>query len=163
MNYEGIEAHAVNTACVLAYKMCYSSWFNNYEREDIKQELIIEYLIKIKGYDETKGERKTYINAIMVNKARDMLRSRKAKKRGQNCEVLMEFESDFYDEKNLVEAFENKYDVAKIMGFLNVDEKALCLCLMQDMSINETIKKCNIGKSKFYRILKRIREKLVTS
>lgn len=101
----------------------------------------------------------------MLNKSRDMLRKRRAQKRGKNCEVAIEWDSDYYDwsEKfdDPVATFENRFDIDKIMGFLDEHEKALCLCLIQGLSINETIKKLGIGKSKFYRIMEGIRRKIL--
>lgn len=164
MRYKGIDEHAVKTACFFAFKLTRGIWFKSYEKEDIEQELIIEYLIKKKEFDSSRGSKNTYINAVMLNKARDMLRKRRAEKRGINCEVLLEWDSDYYDwsEKfdDPVAIFENRFDIDKIMGFLDEYEKALCLCLIQGLSINETIKKLGIGKSKFYRIMEKIRRKL---
>ena len=73
MKYTGIYQHAIETACFLSFKMTRSKWFNDYEREDIEQELILEYLIKISKYDDDRGSPNTFINAVMVNKARNML------------------------------------------------------------------------------------------
>lgn len=164
MKYTGIDEHAVNTACFFAFKLTSGIWFKSYEKEDIEQELIIEYLIKIKDFNPTRGAANTFINAIMVNKARDMLRKRKVQKRGRNCEVAIEWETDYWDDSDCTEQkirdFENQYDLNKIMGFLGEDEKALCLCIMQGLSINETIKKLGIGKSKFYKTMEGIRRKI---
>lgn len=164
MRYKGIDEHAVKTACFFAFKLTSWIWFKSYEKEDIEQELIIEYLIKKKEFDSSRGSKNTYINAVMLNKARDMLRKRRAEKRGRNCEVPLEWETDYWDDSDCTEQkirdFENQYDLNKIMGFLDEYEKALCLCLMQGLSINETIKKLGIGKSTFYKTMERIRRKI---
>ncbi|MFI3241734.1 MAG: sigma-70 family RNA polymerase sigma factor [Alphaproteobacteria bacterium] len=158
MNYKGINSDAVSTASFFAYKLTLTNKFQYHEREDIKQELILDYLIKCQKYNPSKGEMKTFVNAIMVNKAKDLLRERRHK----IIEVILDSddkicENSIMQDNNAIITVENNCDVKKIMSFLSAKEKALCLSIIEGLSISQAIKKCGVGKSTYYAMLNKIK------
>jgi DNA-directed RNA polymerase specialized sigma24 family protein len=75
--YDGIEPYAVRTAIYFADKLIQGSYFNQADREDIVQELILHYLLKAKEYDKSRSAVGTFIFECMQNYAISLLRIKK--------------------------------------------------------------------------------------
>lgn len=73
--YGGVDSYAVSYTSYKARVLLRTPHFNKDDLEDIKQELMLAYLLAWPGFDPSKGHPKSFIKTVINNRAAEMLRS----------------------------------------------------------------------------------------
>lgn len=172
--YDGIEPYAVRTAIYFADKLIQGSYFNQADREDIVQELILHYLLKAKKYDKSRGSEGTFIFECMRGKARNLLDEKKALKRSggmeitfsdlirdedDNLEDLFSLISSDSDVTSPFDDYQNKelsYLLARVKKHLSDEEIKVCN-LLEKTNPYQICLEMGISRRKFDKILERIK------
>lgn len=79
--YGGVDSYAVSYTSYKARVLLRTPHFNKDDLEDIKQELMLAYLLAWPGFDPSKGHPKSFIKTVINNRAAEMLRELEAQKR----------------------------------------------------------------------------------
>lgn len=79
--YGGVDSYAVSFASYKARVLLRTPHFNKDYLEDIKQELMLAYLLAWPSFDPNKGHPKSFIKTVINNRAAEMLRELEAQKR----------------------------------------------------------------------------------
>lgn len=79
--YGGVDSYAVQYTSYKARVLLRTPHFNRDDLEDIKQELMLAYLLAWPSFDQNKGHPKSFIKTVINNRAAEMLRELEAQKR----------------------------------------------------------------------------------
>lgn len=130
---------------------------------DLTQDIFINVLKSIHGYDEKKANFRTWLYRIATNRLVDYYRSRSYK----YSNTLVSIDNiQIFNEKDLEITVENREDVKMIITAVNgldiLSQQIFRLKIFADYTFNKISKVLNIPestvKTRYYSILKKIRE-----
>jgi RNA polymerase sigma factor (sigma-70 family) len=86
--YGGVDLYAVKHVSFKARVLLRTPHFNKDDLEDLEQELMLAYLLAWTSFDPDKGNPKSFIKAVVNNRAAEMLREAEAQKRWTGLKTL---------------------------------------------------------------------------
>ena len=86
--YSGVDSYAAFFVSIKAKVLIRTPHYSVDDIEDIKQELLLAYLLAWPSFDPGKGNPKSFIKAVINNRAAEMLREADAQKRWTGLKTL---------------------------------------------------------------------------
>jgi RNA polymerase sigma factor (sigma-70 family) len=86
--YGGVDLYAVKHVSFKARVLLRTPHYTHDDLEDIEQELMLAYLLAWPSFDPDKGNPKSFIKAVVNNRAAEMLREAEAQKRWTGLKTL---------------------------------------------------------------------------
>ena len=86
--YGGVDSYAVKHVSFKARVLLRTPHFNKDDLEDLEQELMLAYLLAWPSFDPDKGNPKSFIKAVVNNRAAEILREAEAQKRWTGRKTL---------------------------------------------------------------------------
>jgi len=86
--YSGVDSYAASFVSFKAKVLIRTPLYTNDDLEDIEQELMLAYLLAWPSFDPGKGNPKSFIKAVINNRAAEMLREAEAQKRWTGLKTL---------------------------------------------------------------------------
>lgn len=86
--YRGVDSYAASFVSFKAKVLIRTPHYTHDDLEDIEQELMLAYLLAWPSFDPDKGNPKSFIKAVVNNRAAEMLREAEAQKRWTGLKTL---------------------------------------------------------------------------
>ena len=86
--YSGVDSYAAFFVTIKAKVLIRTPHYTIDDLEDIKQELLLAYLLAWPSFDPDKGNPKSFVKAVINNRAAEMLREAEAQKRWTGLRTL---------------------------------------------------------------------------
>jgi len=87
-NYKGINQYVINQVQYHARSLIRHPSIHGFEVEDLEQEMMLDYLLRIKSYDQKKASFNTFVDRILNHKCASIIENAKAQKRGSGMGEL---------------------------------------------------------------------------
>jgi RNA polymerase sigma factor (sigma-70 family) len=182
-NYEGLDAVMAETIRIKSLSLVGKAGFTRDDLDDIRQELTLDLLTRLPGYDHEKSAFGTYVNDVVDNGIASMLEARNSAKRDWKIrndslnDDVPEAENEWIEQIQIVSpedlpwngdgSLNSPFDqcdqnvvLSKAMDNLSPRQRMLCR-LLACKNVSEISSLMGISRQALYRKIARIRKKLL--
>lgn len=178
-SYKGLDEYASTFSRVKARQLARLAGYSNADRDDIEQELLLEYILKIRQYDPSKGKKSTFVSSILERRISTLMEHRFAQRRDCRVEIALTaepFSEDYDNSKNLHDGIdldrwlinacqesnmnsinELRIDIQKVLATLPTTLRDLCERL-HGSTLQEISRDTGVSRHALYARMKKIRE-----
>lgn len=164
--YNGIDSYAVSYSAYKATILIKTPHFSYNDFEDLQQELILAYLYAESSFDETKGDKRSFIKTVINNTANRIIETVETSKRWSGINEISLFET--VDEKKYL--FETLPDENAYISDDSINLELIAKDMPEDLkelmeylklyTIREISEKTGIAEQTMFSRLKRLRKYL---
>lgn len=182
-SYEGFEAYAVETIRIKALSLVGKAGFTRDDIDDIRQELTLDLLLRVPGYNPEKSAFNTFVSDLVDNGIARMIEARNAAKRDwktrndslnddvqgaenewiEQIQIVSQEALPWNDGESLISPFDQsdqKISLSKAIEGLSPKQHALCL-LLSKKNVSEIASETGISRPALYRMIAGIRKRLL--
>jgi RNA polymerase sigma factor (sigma-70 family) len=178
-NYSGVDSYAAFFIAYKAKALTRMPIFTKDDYEDLQQELMLAYLHAWPSFDPDKGDRRSFIKAVVNNASRNIVIAAEAQKRwmGISPVSLSDLITDYDDSLTLADTISNedglwgdaipsqastdlRRDVEKVISQLPPDMARIC-CLLKSKTITEIAAETGIARTTIHDAVKKFKKIMV--